>query len=144
MIDRIDNIWRAALMGGLLLTAAVACDSGDKQSSEVVAPAEASIATEEVTFSEDIFPVIRVRCMGCHVPGAEGFEASGLDLSSYEGLMAGTNFGPMVMPGNPDASNLLTLIDGQAAIRMPHNEKPMSKCERQDFRNWVAQGALDN
>ena len=102
MFDRSDNIWRVVLLSGFILTAGVACDSSDTKSTETAAPAEAVIATEEVTFSEDIFPVIRVRCMGCHVPGADGFEASGLDLSSYEGLMAGTNFGPMVVAGNPD------------------------------------------
>ena len=33
--------------------------------------------------------------------------------------MKGTKFGPMVIPGQPDNSNIITLIDGKAKLKMP-------------------------
>lgn len=98
----------------------------------------------ETSFSEDVYPIIQIRCLSCHQPGGEGYEASGLDLRTYDGLMAGTKFGPMVVPGDVIASNLLTLIDGRAKIHMPYNKKPLSKCELLTFRAWVQQGAANN
>jgi hypothetical protein len=99
-----------------------------------------------VSFNEDVFPILEVRCMECHVPGGSGYEASGLDLRSYDGLMKGTKFGPIVSPGKWVESNLLAVIDRRTdpEIWMPHNRKPLSKCEKLLMRFWVMQGAQDN
>ena len=48
----------------------------------------------------------------CHQPGVE---ESGLDLTSYEGLMKGTKYSKMVIPGNPEGSNLMWLLDWRAS-----------------------------
>ncbi|MCH8168274.1 MAG: hypothetical protein IIC03_10160 [Proteobacteria bacterium] len=101
-------------------------------------------AAEVISFAEDIYPIIQIRCLACHVPGGAGHEASGLDLRTYQGLMKGTRHGPMVVPGNVIESNLLTLIDGRAKLHMPFNRKLLTKCERLAFRRWVQQGAKDN
>ncbi len=106
----------------------------------------ASAAAAQVSFKEDVFPIIEIRCLECHQPGGDGFEASGLDMRTYEGLMTGTKNGPMITPGNAVDSNLLAVIDHRTSdeIWMPHNKKQLSKCERQAFRFWVVQGARDN
>ena len=101
-------------------------------------------ANAESSFSQDVYPVIEIRCLSCHVPGGAGYEASGLDMRTYESLMKGSTHGPMIVPGNVGESNLLAMIEGKAAIRMPHNQKRLSKCERLAFRSWVQQGAQDN
>src|SRR5262249_683324 len=82
----------------------------------------------------------------CHQSGGDGFEKSGLDLSSYEGVMKGTKHGPMVVPKDPDSSNLMWLLDWRAspALRMPHGRKKLSTCDRNDIRAWVREGALNN
>ena len=71
---------------------------------------------------------------------------SGLDLSTYEGTMAGTRLGPMVIPGDPDSSNLIWLLDWKASpeLRMPHGRKRLSSCDRDAIRAWIRQGAKDN
>ena len=46
----------------------------------------ACAAQAQVSYSEDIAPVFRGWCASCHAPGGEGEKASGLDLSTYEGL----------------------------------------------------------
>lgn len=103
-------------------------------------------AQEATSFKEDVFPIIELRCLECHVPGGPGYEASGLDLRTYEGLMKGTKHGPVVVPRSAFESNLVAVIDHRVdpAIRMPHNAKKMSKCERFAIRAWINQGAHDN
>ena len=106
----------------------------------------ASAAAAQVSFKNDVFPIIEIRCLECHQPNGDGYEASGLDMRTYEGLMKGTKNGPMIKPGNAVDSNLLAVIDRRTSeeIWMPHNAKQLSKCERQAFRFWVVQGARDN
>ena len=103
-------------------------------------------AQDVVSFTEDIYPIFELRCLECHQPGGSGYEANGLDLRTYDGLMKGTKDGPIVVPGSAFSSNLIAVIDGrtEASKRMPHNRKRMSKCERLLLRFWVSQGAKDN
>jgi hypothetical protein len=99
-----------------------------------------------VSFAEDVLPVLKVHCAACHTPGGEGTTASGLDLTTYQGVMKGTKFGPMVVPGNPDTSNLMLLLDWRVSpqLRMPHDKKQLPVGERTTIRTWIRQGAKDN
>jgi len=103
-------------------------------------------AEEVVSFKLDVMPLLESRCVACHGPGGEGFTASGLDLTSHEGLMKGTRHGPIVIPGEPLTSNLNVLIEGRAApeLRMPHNQRPLLRYQTLIIRDWVKQGAKDN
>lgn len=98
------------------------------------------------SFAEDVMPIFRGRCVSCHAPGAPGFEKSGLDLTTYEGLMKGTKYGPMVIPRDPDGSNLMWLLDWRVSpqIRMPHGKKKLSTCDRDAIRAWIREGAKNN
>jgi mono/diheme cytochrome c family protein len=113
-----------------------------------VAPFTEAIAAQDppVSFQEDILPVFQVRCASCHSRDGEGYKASGLDLTSYQAVLTGTKFGPMVIPGDPDSSNLMRLLDWRASpeLRMPHNKKQLSVCDRNSIRTWIRQGAKDN
>jgi hypothetical protein len=116
-------------------------------SSEKLCAAPAKQAT--VSFSEDVLPLLQWRCVGCHQPGGQGFEASGLDLRSYAGVMKGTKFGTMVIPGDPEGSNLMVLLDWPSylspKIRMPHDKhKRLSICDRDAVRTWIKEGAQNN
>ena len=103
-------------------------------------------AAEPTSFAEDVMPIFRGRCVSCHSPGAEGLEKSGLDLTSYEGVMKGTKHGPMVIPRDPDSSNLVWLLDwrGSPEVRMPHGKKKLSTCDRNAIRAWIREGARNN
>jgi hypothetical protein len=114
---------------------------------EITAPSsQACAAAAKMSFAEDVLPVFRGRCVGCHQPGAEGVEKSGLDLTSYEGLMKGTKYGKMVLPGDPESSNLMWLLDWRASpeLRMPHGKKKLSTCDRDAIRAWIREGARNN
>ncbi len=98
------------------------------------------------SFKEDVLPIFQVHCVSCHTPGGEGYKASGLDLTNYQGVMKGTKYGPMVVPGNPDGSNLMLLVDWRASpkLRMPHGKKQLSTGDRDSIRTWIREGAKDN
>jgi mono/diheme cytochrome c family protein len=103
-------------------------------------------AAPKVSFAQDIMPIFLGRCVSCHQQGAEGYEKSGLDLTTYEGVMKGTKHGPMILPRDPDGSNLMWLLDWRASaeLRMPHGKKKLSTCDRNDIRAWIREGALNN
>lgn len=103
-------------------------------------------AQEAVSFEADVYPIIELRCLECHQPGGPGYETSGLDLRTYEGMMKGTKYGPVVRPGQAMESSLIAVIDQRTdpEIWMPHNRKRLSKCERLLLRFWVNQGARNN
>jgi mono/diheme cytochrome c family protein len=109
------------------------------------APREAC-AAEPTSFAEDVMPIFRGRCVSCHQPGGDGFEKSGLDLTTYEGVMKGTKHGPMVIARDPDSSNLVWLLDwrGSVQVRMPHGKKKLSTCDRNAIRAWIREGAKNN
>jgi mono/diheme cytochrome c family protein len=98
------------------------------------------------SFKEDVMPIFVGRCVSCHQPGGEGTAKSGLDLTSYVGVMKGNKFGPMVIPGDPESSNLMLLLDWRASaeLRMPHGMKQLNSCDRNDIRAWIREGAKDN
>jgi hypothetical protein len=101
----------------------------------------------EISFSQDVKPILDQHCIQCHEVGGMGEVASGLNLTSYEGLMKGTRSGPMVIAGDTEGSNLLVLIEGRAdpSIKMPHgSNKPVAKQDIQTIRSWIGQGAKNN
>ena len=99
-----------------------------------------------ISFSQDVNPILDQYCSECHQAGGAGTVASGFDMSDYEGLMAGTRFGPMVIAGDVEGSNLLVLVEGRAdpSISMPHGQKSIPKEEIEKIRLWIKQGAKNN
>jgi mono/diheme cytochrome c family protein len=133
---------RRVFVGAATIIGAVAAFSFGV--TEPVGPACA--AQQKMSFAEDVMPVFKGRCLGCHQPGGEGYEKSGFDLTSYEGVMKGTKHGPMIVPRDPDSSNLMWLLDHRAspALRMPHGTKKLSTCDRDAIRAWIREGAKNN
>ena len=100
-----------------------------------------------ISFSQDVKPIIDQNCISCHQAGGEGFVASGFDMSTYEGVIKGANFGPMIIAGDPEGSNMLVLMEGRAdpSISMPNGQQdPVSKQDIQTIRSWIVQGARNN
>ena len=106
----------------------------------------ASSPPPPISFSEDVQPLLQFRCGSCHTPGGEGYAKSGFEVSSYESVMKGTKFGQVIIPGNPDESSLMRLLDWRvsAEIQMPHGKKQLSICDRDLIRTWIFKGAKNN
>jgi len=120
--------------------------AGEGSNSPLCQAQAAQPLAPRVSFSEDVLPLLKFKCSSCHQAGGEGYEKSGFDLTSYQGVMKGTKFGPMVVPGDPEASNLMRLLDWRvsAELRMPHGKKQLSICDRDTVRTWIFDGAKDN
>lgn len=103
-------------------------------------------SSKSVSYSKDIQPMLAKNCIECHVPGKAGFEASGLDMTSYQSLMKGGKFGPLVKPGDAFTSALNMLVEGRAnpAIRMPHGKEKLSAANIEMLKTWVNEGARNN
>ena len=99
-------------------------------------PAPPGAAT--VSFSDDVLPLFRTRCERCH--GDSRAEA-GLNLLSYASVMAGSENGPVVIPGSSATSYLVELI---VAGEMPRRAPSLPPIEIETIRTWVDEGALDN
>lgn len=100
-----------------------------------------------VSFSKDVKPALDSRCGECHSPGQAGYEASQLSFASYESLMKGTRYGPVVIAGDSVSSNLVVLIEGRAdpSISMPHGDaEPLLQSEIDAIKLWIEQGAQEN
>lgn len=101
---------------------------------------------KEISFSTQIQPIIKERCIECHATGGQGFQASGLSMETYDSLMKGTKFGPVIKPGDAVSSTLMRLIEGKAdpSIRMPHGKQPLTDEQIKLFKEWITQGAKNN
>jgi len=102
---------------------------------------------EAVSFSRDVKPIIDQNCLACHRQGGEGFQASGFSMVTYDELMKGTKFGPMIISGDSAGSNMVVLMEGRAdpSISMPHGAMdPVKKADIEIIRLWIDQGAKNN
>jgi len=104
-------------------------------------------ATQEVSYKNDVTPIIHDYCLNCHQPGGKGFEKSGLDLRTYPSLMKGTQFGTVIKPGDSFTSIFIQVIEGRvhASIKMPYGMSGgLAKENINVLKKWVEQGAKDN
>ncbi|MBI4937316.1 MAG: hypothetical protein HY846_03715 [Nitrosomonadales bacterium] len=106
------------------------------------------LGPDEVSFRNDVQPILHDYCISCHSVGGKGYAKSGLDLTSYEGLMKGTKYGPVVIPGNSEVSTFTKLLTGtNKGLKMPMGLNSAGTLDRQyilTLRKWVAQGARNN
>ena len=68
-------------------------------------------------------------------------------MDSYDALMQGTVYGPIIVAGDSRRSIFNMLVEGRAGNlqRMPHNETQGLSAEQiETLKTWVNQGALDN
>ncbi|MGA7178535.1 MAG: c-type cytochrome domain-containing protein [Thiobacillaceae bacterium] len=99
-----------------------------------------------VSFANQVKPILDQNCIECHKAAGQGYAKSGLRLDSYESLMAGTKFGPVIKPGSSISSSLYLLVAGKAdpSIRMPHGKAPLSSESVELIKDWIDQGAKNN
>ncbi len=102
------------------------------------APPTEAAASSGVSFAANVYPIFEAKCIKCH--GVERVK-EGLDMQTYDNLMAGSFNGQVLIPGNADESLLVQLI---AKGEMPNRGPKVTEEELQIIRNWVNQGALNN
>ena len=109
----------------------------DDASMEKDAAMEADVAMEdnammtEVSFNQDVWPIIEEYALNAH--GGKG----GVFLESYEDIL---NY---VTPGDPENSMLYKALTGNGAPQMPP-DGPLPDAMIQTVYDWIAQGAQNN
>ncbi len=91
---------------------------------------------EDDFFERSIRPVLLERCVECH---GSAVQKSGLRLDSRKAVIEGGKNGAVVIPGNPNASKLITSIKHEGQLKMPRDKK-LSDIEIKAFEKWVTLG----
>lgn len=87
-------------------------------------------------YEEDIQPIFERNCIACH---SSVVKQMNLQVTSYEGLMAGSSSGPVVLPGNVADSLLWQQV---STGKMPLIGE-LTLSEKEAVRRWIADGALE-
>src|SRR4051794_23689625 len=88
-------------------------------------PAEAEFVERHVR------PVLAENCVRCHGPKKQ---MGGLRLDGAEGLRKGGDNGPVLEPGDPDASPLVRAVRHAGPLKMP----PKKRLKEEDVRALAA------
>ncbi len=96
--------------------------------------ASISLETGAIGYQEDVQPIFERTCASCH---SGVVQTKGLQVTAYDPLIAGSENGPVVVPGDPDASQLWEMIKT--------NTMPMvgelSELDKETVRLWIEAGA---
>jgi uncharacterized membrane protein len=118
-------------------TVAAATDTSAPAAGETPTAGAASGGTT-VSFATDIMPLIESRCINCH--GGERTQ-EGLDMKTHASIMAGSENGAVVTPGDAANSSLAQMVlEG----KMPKRGPKLTPDQVQLIVDWINQGALDN
>ncbi|MCA9106027.1 MAG: hypothetical protein KDA83_11400, partial [Planctomycetales bacterium] len=97
----------------------------------------------KVSFFREVRPILQEHCQGCHQPAKRGGDYVLTDFAALG--TPGESEEPVVVPGDPDSSNLIVQIvprDGNAA--MPKDKPPLHEEQIEVLRRWIEQGAEDD
>lgn len=116
----------------------------------------AGCGQQQVSFSKDVQPLLNASCLHCHdgVVG-EGSEKTDFIITDYDNVMKGTQYGPVVKPGDSLSSTLYRVLSHltDPKIQMPPHHKvstaegrsePLKHEQIEVIKNWIDQGAKNN
>jgi len=89
-----------------------------------------------LTFEKDIAPLFESHCLRCH---GKTKQEAGLDLRRRFTLMTGGDSGPAIVPGMPQKSLLLELLNDR--LMPPEDEPQLNDQQIGAVRQWLASGA---
>lgn len=98
-------------------------------------------AWADTSYFREIRPILQAQCQGCHQPNSK---ASGLDVTTFEGLTAGGRRGSSFKAGASDDSLLLKYLTGDAKPQMPLGQPPLKAEQIALFRSWIHEGGKDD
>ena len=99
---------------------------------------ESTESSEARFFRERIHPALK-RCQSCH---DDALKYYGLSLETRESLLYGGLDGPVLVPGEPEASRLYRKAARLEPHFMPSGPVMLSDQEIKDLYQWIKRGAL--
>lgn len=122
----------------VILGSACAVSAGAMLMGNSAVSASSSPAPESPEFySTRVSTILKNNCMDCHDDTAKG----GLRLDSYTGIKQGGDDGPVLVPGDPEASMLIQAIRRNGDLKMPP-KRALKDDEIADLVAWVKAGAV--
>lgn len=117
-----------------------ASDEPEDETSQLIPILNINMAdARKVDYESDIQSIFEARCVSCHDADTP---ASGLDLTTYAGVMAGgAKTGDVVVPHRPGQSTLVGYIRGEYKPLMPKRGAPLTTAQVHTIRMWIAAGA---
>lgn len=96
-----------------------------------------------IYYSQHIQPIFDQKCMSssCH---NSVDRASGLQLTSWENLIAGSSHGEVIISGSAKHSHLVEHIRGLATPRMPLGRDTLSASMTRVIARWIDEGAKND
>ena len=98
-------------------------------------------APAKVTYTDHILPIFRNACTNCHNPDKK---KAGLDVTTYQGTIAGSENGAVIKPGNPDGSLMYKVCMPNGDPKMPPKGDQLSEADMALLKAWIAGFALEN
>lgn len=100
----------------------------------------ASADGKNPTYADDVVPILRQHCYGCH---GDGKKKGGLDLATFGAVMEGGGSGVVVKAGEPDKSRLYTLTAHTEEPKMPPKADRIPQAQLDTLKLWIEQGGRE-
>jgi WD40 repeat protein len=101
----------------------------------------AAQAPAKVTYNDHVLPIFRNACLNCHNPDKK---KAGLDLSTYQGTIAGSDNGKVLESGNPGKSLLFTCTKQTEEPKMPPKGDRLTDSELAILEKWITGQLLES
>lgn len=88
-------------------------------------------------YRDEIKPLLAKNCLGCH---NSSLKQAGLDLSTRESLLRGSEHGPVVVQGNPNGSQLYKAVAHVSEPHMPFKAKKLPDESIAKIAEWIKAG----
>lgn len=100
----------------------------------------APTGAETVDFASQIAPLLVANCSGCHIDAVQ--TRGGLQLDTLARLFRGGESGPVLAPGDGEASLLVKRLRGTEGARMPAGGRPpLDDADIALIATWIDEGA---
>lgn len=89
---------------------------------------------EKVTYNDQVLPIFRNACLNCHNPDKK---KAGLDLSTYQATLQGSENGRIIESGNAGASLLFKCVKQTEEPKMPPKGDRLTDVEVVIIEEWI-------
>jgi hypothetical protein len=120
-----------SVRAGSLLLLVMAC-----LGTEVPARAGSENPDAAEFFEKEIRPLLAEKCQKCH---GQGKPRAGLSLTGREAILSGGDSGPAAVPGKPEESRIIEVVEQRGDLKMPPKEI-LSQAEVDRLKHWIAVG----
>jgi ankyrin repeat protein/mono/diheme cytochrome c family protein len=94
-------------------------------------------APAKVDYLKEVRPLLAQNCYSCHGPEVQ---RTGLRLDQRQNALRGSDYGPVIIPGNSAESKMIRRVNGDGGLQMPPTGA-LTDEEIRILRAWIDQGA---